>query len=152
MQSLQTDTAALTALREKLRRHVEQSEGVRLALATRITTSDDAAICALRDPSLWLIYMGGLSKQILIELDAECEDEQEQEEALTYFVRKHERWLEDWNPSTGSGPVMIVHLGAEYEAVKALLRLLREALNPKSKPSETGKPKKQTNTGKGNQS
>jgi hypothetical protein len=130
---------AIAALRERLQRHIEVSEGVRKALATRITASEDAALCALRDPSLFIIYMGGLSKQVIVELDAAGEDEQE--DALNYCVRKYERWLQDWSPSTGASPVSIVHLGAEFEAVKALLSELREALNPQSKPSAQTKAK-----------
>jgi hypothetical protein len=125
---------AIAALPEKLRSHIARSEAARRALAYKILDSDSLALSALRDPQLALIQLGGLSKQVLAELDAAGEDEQE--EALNYCVRKFERWLQDWSPSTGSSPVMIVHLGAEFEAVRRLLGELQEAFTPKSNSAQ----------------
>lgn len=132
----------IAALREQLGKAIETGAAVRAELTRKIAAGDDAALTALRhlDSAPRAMYASAHARSVLTELDAaelDAAGEDEQRKALSYCVRKYERWLEEWTPSITSNPLAILHSLAEYEAVKELLSLLRPAVTSKSAAATT---------------
>lgn len=112
---------------------VEQSQGVRDGLVAQANKAELAPLLqALKfglTDSLRFLYRGMHAKAVL-DLMAEASDRKpaERAKALRKSLLLLDSWLESWTPETTASPVLILHHSFEFEAVKDIARIVREAI------------------------
>lgn len=126
--SASAEAALPASLLTELNRMVEQADAVRAGFVDQADKEDIAHLLQAMKfgliDSLRFLYLGQHAGFALRDIAGASD----RTEALRRSLERFDAWLESWTPETSASALTSLHHSIEFEAVKGIARLMRQAI------------------------